>query len=191
MLYGIIILGGTVAATLTSPHIPLRPFSSAQNGGVVSTLDLYTQETHLTLAFNVSITESYPGNGAPRFECRLREGLTTLIPWHNCTSPMVFDNSTLDPSAAFTSVSAGGLTELSGGTYTLQVLPIDWAENVGDIREFTWIVDVTPPNVVFPSVNQPWVQNATIVPIFVGTEPGKSLRISISISVSMSMSISI
>lgn len=161
---------------VVSPFVPMRPFASATGGGVVNDLDLYTQEGHIAFTFNATATEAYVGNGATRFECSLLDGATVVLPAFNCTSPVVFDNTTLRPSASYTTTVADGTTVFRGGAYTFRVVPMDAAGNTGDPSTFTWIVDVAPPRAVVVPETQPWVNGSVLLPIFVATEPGCSFE---------------
>ena len=167
-----------MSASLTNPYLPRRPFVSIQ-GGVVEQLNLYTQETSITISFDADATEQYLGNGPTTFMCRVAAGDQTVLDSSPCASPLVLDgtNGSGAPflAAGLTRLGAGGVQVMVDGTYRLFVLPTDHAGNVGEVYSFTWTVDTQAPSARFPAeLNLKWTSSADVGLRFLCTEPGCS-----------------
>lgn len=168
---------------LLSPLVPLRPFGDShavmEAGGNRATLDLYTEDTEISLFFDVRLTEAYDGNGPASFRCRVLSGGQELMAPATCASPFVLDNKTLPQSVLERSGATvrddTGRVSLRDGTYTLVVEPSDAAGNRGETHAFNWVIDTGSSTVAFrpdyPNVPL-WTSSHTSEFWFVCSEPG-------------------
>lgn len=191
-------------AVLLNPFLPKRPFaglgnagaagtaadaggssssslsSGAAAGGVVSSvaLDMYTQDTTMTFAWETDVTEKYAENKETQYTCAVRVGNDVVSDPAPCLSPFVLDGTTLPGSAMANrqqTRQADGVEVLRDGTYTFELVATDFSGNRGAPYTFTWTVDTSPPAVVFPATlpSEPeWSNRKTVSVSFLCTEPG-------------------
>ena len=149
-------------------------------GGVVESvaLDMYTQDTSMTFAWETDVTELYAENKGTRYTCAVLVGKDSVSDAAPCASPFVLDAATLPGSAMEQrqqTVQLDGSSVLRDGTYTFELVPTDFSGNRGAPFRFTWTVDTSPPNVVFPATlpSEPlWSNRKAASVSFLCTEPG-------------------